>query len=85
MALTPPKALAQASSNFPADTAGMAVYVKYDSLDFNDIHRAASSVGSNILRTDGSSYVYMTIGTVTSGYELYADVSGWGGAIQTEL
>ena len=75
--LEPPLALAQ-SSNFPSDYAGIIRYVKFDPISFDKIQSAASSTATEIKKTDGTSYVWITI-TDTSWpvYDLYADVNGW--------
>ena len=78
--LHPPKALAQTAPNFPTSYAGMAMYVKHPRTDFATIQSRASSVGQNIKKTDGTSYVWITITAPDRSwpvYELYADTSGW--------
>ncbi len=75
--LEPPVALAQ-SSNFPVEYAGIARYIKFDPIDFAEIQDTVSKTATDIKKTDGTSYVWITItDTDLPVYDLYADVNGW--------
>ena len=70
---------------FPEDEAGLSAYINLGSLDFDMIKTASEKTFSEILDTDGGSYIYGIIPVSGKAYEaswtdnvhFYADTNGW--------
>jgi len=70
---------------FPEDEAGLSAYINLGSLDFDKIKTASEKTFSEILDTDGGSYIYGIIPVSGKAYDaswtdnvhFYADTNGW--------
>ena len=70
---------------FPEDEAGLSAYINLGPLDFDNIKTASEKTFSEILDTDGGSYIYGIIPVSGKAYEaswtdnvhFYADTNGW--------
>jgi len=70
---------------FPEDEAGLSAYINLGSLDFDKIKTASEKTFSEILDTDGGSYIYGIIpvsgkahlASWTDDVHFYADTNGW--------
>ena len=70
---------------FPEDEAGLSAYINLGSLDFDKIKTASEKTFSEILDTDGGSYIYGIIpvsgkaywASWTDNVYFYADTNGW--------
>lgn len=72
-------------TSFPKDEAGLSAYINLGHLDFDKLKTVSESTFSDILDTDGGSYIYGVIpvsGNVycaswTDNVYFYADINGW--------